>query len=146
MYMSAHFSPNLWPEDGLQRPKHVVAKLIKFASRKNQLCFDGPYFLQCNMWHPLCRQHTFASDFFSANTKAGFQVLEFTISAGTFFKSKTLWKLRFEIELHVLWRLQLPVTAVNFCLFYDSRERSSTTSKVATQPAYPEDVRSPTKP
>jgi hypothetical protein len=54
---------------------------------------------------------------FTANTKAGFQVLEFTLSAGIFFKSKNLSKLRFQIELPLLWRLQLPVATVHFLPF-----------------------------
>jgi hypothetical protein len=54
---------------------------------------------------------------FPACTKIVFQVLEFALSAGTFFKSKTLWKLRFQIELPLLWRLQLPVATVNFLPF-----------------------------
>jgi len=78
--------------------------------------------------------------YFPANTKAGFQILEFTFSAGIFFKTKTLWKLRLQIELPVLWRLHLPVATVNFLPFHASPERSSA-AKVATHPAYPEDVR-----
>ena len=34
-----------------------------------------------------------------ANTKADFQVLEFTLSARTLFKTKILWKLRLQIEM-----------------------------------------------
>ena len=55
---------------------------------------------------------------FPANAKSGFHVLEFTISEGIFFKSKTLWKFRFLVELHLLWRLQLPVATVNFLPFW----------------------------
>jgi hypothetical protein len=55
--------------------------------------------------------------YFPANTKAGFQVLEFTLSEGIFFKSKNLWKLRFQIELPLVWRLQLPVATAKFLPF-----------------------------
>jgi len=54
---------------------------------------------------------------FPENTNAGFQVLEFTVSAGIFFKSKTSWKLRFPMELSLLWMLQLSVATVNFLPF-----------------------------
>jgi hypothetical protein len=54
---------------------------------------------------------------FPANTKAGFHVLEFILLAGIFFKSKNLWKLRFQIELSLLWRLQFPVATVNVLPF-----------------------------
>jgi len=59
---------------------------------------------------------------FPENTNAGFQVLEFTVSAGIFFTSKTLWKLRLQIELFVLWRLHLPVATVNLLTFHGSPE------------------------
>jgi hypothetical protein len=77
---------------------------------------------------------------FPANTKAGFQFLEIILSAGTFFKTKTLWKLRLQKELPLLRRQQLPVTTVKLLQFGDSPERSSSTSKVASRRAYPEDL------
>jgi len=48
-------------------------------------------------------QHTF-------RLQADFQVLKFTLSAGMFLKTKTLWKLRLQIELELLllWRQRLP--------------------------------------
>ena len=47
---------------------------------------------------------------FPANSKARFQVLEFALSAGIYFKTKTLWKLRLQIELPHIW--------VNFMPFW----------------------------
>jgi len=73
--------------------------------------------------------------YFPANTKAGFQVLEFTFSAGIFLKIKTLWKLRLQIE-----------ATVNFLPFHGSPARSSSAAKIATHPAYPEVVRNLPKP
>jgi hypothetical protein len=40
--------------------------------------------------------------------------LEFTPSAGIFFKRKNLWKHMFLIELPLPWMQQLPVATVNF--------------------------------
>jgi hypothetical protein len=77
---------------------------------------------------------------FPANTKAGFQVIEFTPSTGMFFKTKNLWKLRLQIELLLLWRQQLLIATVNFCHFYDFPELSSSASKGATHPAHQEEV------
>jgi len=54
---------------------------------------------------------------FPANTKAGFQILEITLSAGIFFKTKTLGKLRLKKELPSLRRQQLPVVTVKLPQF-----------------------------
>ena len=54
---------------------------------------------------------------FLVNSKVVFHVLEFTLSAGILFKTKTLWKLRLQIELHLVWRQHLPATTVNFLPF-----------------------------
>jgi hypothetical protein len=51
------------------------------------------------------------------DSKAGFQVMEFALSAGIFLKTKTLCKLRLQAELPLLWRQQLPVAAVNVLSF-----------------------------
>jgi hypothetical protein len=40
--------------------------------------------------------------------------LEFTPSAGIFFKTKNLWKHMFLIQLPLLWMLQLPIATMNF--------------------------------
>jgi len=56
--------------------------------------------------------------YFPANTKAYFQVLASTLSAGILFKAKTLWTIRLQIELPHLWRQKLPVAIVNFLPFW----------------------------
>jgi hypothetical protein len=66
--------------------------------------------------------------------------LEFALAAGIFLKTKNLRKLKLQIELPLLWRQQLPVATVTSSHFDDSPEHSSSTSKAAKHPAYPDGV------